>query len=180
MCRFVTATLPAMRTRKRIQRRKRRVGRQLRPLASSSVQRQLTAGEAYFLTTPGHCDCDAPLGWARRSRTTDWDEEARKLTRKGWSAAKAARALAQKREQADVDAQAEARRVDTAMAKWVAFIDAMLGSGQVRALGLLLHHYSGPLDEDIRIRERRPVSMGAALPEILRNLDEDVLYLFHA
>ena len=180
MCRFVTATLPANAPLAALDTLARAHGRQLRPLASPSVQRQLTAGEAYFLTTPGHCDCDAPLGWARRSRTTDWDEEARKLTRKGWSAAKAARALAQKREQADVDAQAEARRIDAEMAKWVVFIDAMLGSGQVRALGLLLHHYSGPLDEDIRIRERRPVSVGAALPAILRNLDEDVLYLFHA
>ncbi|TQM12456.1 hypothetical protein FB548_2390 [Pseudoxanthomonas sp. 3HH-4] len=180
MCRFITATLPATAQIAALDALARAHGKQLRPLANPSVQRHLAPCEAYFLTTLGHCDCDAPLGWARRSRTTDWDEEARKLARKGWSTAKVARALAQKREQAEVDAQVEARRVDTAMAKWVAFIDAVLGSGQVRELGLLLHHYSGPLDEDIRIRERRPVRVGAALPEVLRDLDEDVLYLVHA
>ena len=57
---------------------------------------------------------------------------------------------------------------------------AVLASGHVRELGLVLHQYHGPLDEDVTLRERRRVKVTAALPEVLRDLDEDVLYLFHA
>ena len=42
------------------------------------------------------------------------------------------------------------------------------------------NQYHGPLDEDVTLRERRRVKVTAALPEVLRDLDEDVLYLFHA
>lgn len=180
MCRFVTAVLPASAPIAALDALARAHGRQLRPLASPSVQGQLVAGEAYFLTTLGECDCGGPLGRGRSSQTTDWDEKARRLALKGWSPAKVARALGQKREHADADAGAEARRVDEAMATWVAFIKNMLQPGHVRELGLLLHHYRGPLDEDVTLRERRRVKVTAALPEVLRDLDEDVLYLFHA
>lgn len=180
MCRYVTATLPVTAPLAALDAIARVHGRHLRPLVSPSVQRQLVAGEAYFLTTPDGCDCGGPLGYGRASQTTDWDEKARRLALKGWSPAKVARALGQKREHADADAEAKARRVDEAMAIWVAFIQDMLQSGHVREFGLLLHQYSGPLDEEVDVRERRHVKVTAALPDVLRDLDEDVLYLFHA
>ena len=152
-------------------------GRQFQRLPSPSVEGQLEAGESYFLTTLGHCDCDAPLGQSR-SRGSDEGEEARKLARKGWSAAKVARALAQKRESAEASFQA---RDGEALVRWTDFVHAVLASGYVRELGLVLHQYHGPLDEDVTLRERRRVrGVTAALPEVLRDLDEDVLYLFHA
>lgn len=178
MCRFVTATLPATAPLAALDALARGYGRQFQRLHSPSVERQLGSGEAYFLTTLSHCDCDAPLGQAR-SRRFDADAEARKLARKGWSPAKVARALDQKREHRDADAEAEAQRTEAAIATWVGFIEAVLRSGHVGELGLLHHQYSGPLDEDISVRERRPVKVTAALPEVLRDLDEDVLYLFH-
>ena len=64
--------------------------------------------------------------------------------------------------------------------RWTDFVRAVLASGYVRELGLVLHQYHGPLDEDVTLRERRRVKVTAALPEVLRDLDEDVLYLFHA
>lgn len=151
-------------------------GRQFQRLPSPSVEGQLEAGESYFLTTLGHCDCDAPLGQSR-SRGSDEGEEARKLARKGWSAAKVARALAQKRESAEASFQA---RDGEALVRWTDFVRAVLASGHVRELGLVLHQYHGPLDEDVTLRERRRVKVTAALPEVLRDLDEDVLHLFHA
>lgn len=146
-------------------------GRQFQRLPSPSVEGQLEAGESYFLTTLGHCDCDAPLGQSR-SRGSDEGEEARKLARKGWSAAKVARALAQKRESAEASFQA---RDGEALVRWTDFVRAVLASGYVRELGLVLHQYHGPLDEDVTLRERRRVKVTAALPEVLRDLDEDVL-----
>ena len=146
-------------------------GRQFQRLPSPSVEGQLEAGESYFLTTLGHCDCDARLGQSR-SRGSDEGEEARKLARKGWSAAKVARALAQKRESAEASFQA---RDGEALVRWTDFVRAVLASGHVRELGLVLHQYHGPLDEDVTLRERRRVKVTAALPEVLRDLDEDVL-----
>ena len=146
-------------------------GRQFQRLPSPSVEGQLEAGESYFLTTLGHCDCDAPLGQSR-SRGSDEGEEARKLARKDWSAAKVARALAQKHESAEASFQA---RAGEALVRWTYFVRAVLASGYVRELGLVLHQYHGPLDEDVTLRERRRVKVTAALPEVLRDLDEDVL-----
>jgi hypothetical protein len=176
MCRFVTATLPATAPIAALDAIARSHGRQFRRLPSPSVERQLEAGEAYFLTTLGHCDCDAPLGLAR-ARGPDEGEEARKLARKGWSPAKVARALAQKRESAEASFQT---RDGEALVRWTDFVRAVLAAGHVPELGLLLHHYRGPLDEDVTLGERRRVKVTAGLPEVLRDLEEDVLYLFHA
>jgi hypothetical protein len=175
MCRFVTAVLPATAPIAALDAVARAHDRQFQRLPSPSVERQLEAGESYFLTTLGHCDCDAPLGQSR-SHGFDEGEEARKLARKGWSAAKVARALAQKRERAEASFQA---RDGEALVRWTDFVRAVLASGHVPELGLLLHHYRGPLDEDVTFRERRRVKVTAGLSEVLRDLDEDVLYLFH-
>jgi hypothetical protein len=180
MCRFVTATLPTTAPIAALDTIARMHGRQFRPLTSPSVQTQLAAGEAYFLTTLGECDCGGPLGRGTASQTSNWDEKARKLALKGWSATKVARALGQQRERADAHAEDEARRVDEAMAGWVAFITGVLQSGHASELGLLIHQYSGPLDEEVTVRERRRVKVTAKLSDVLRDLDEDVLYLFHA
>ncbi len=176
MCRFVTATLPATAPIPALDAIARSHGRQFQRLLSPSVEGQLKAGESYFLTTLGHCDCDAPLGQSR-SQGSDEGEEARKLARKGWSPAKVARALAQKRESAEASFLA---RDGEALMRWADFVRAVLASGHVPELGLLLHHFRGPLDEEVSVRERRPVKVTAELPEVLRELDEDVLYLFHA
>lgn len=176
MCRFVTATLPATASIAALDTLARAHGRQFQRLPSPSVEGQLDAGESYFLTTLGHCDCDAPLGQSR-SRGSDSGEEARKLARKGWSPAKVARALAQKRESAEASFQA---RDGETLGRWTDFVRAVVASGHVPELGLLLHQYRGPLDEDVTLRERRRVKVTAALPEVLREMNEDVLYLFHA
>ncbi|KRA51145.1 hypothetical protein ASD77_16165 [Pseudoxanthomonas sp. Root65] len=176
MCRFVTAVLPANAPLPALDALARGYGRQFQRLHNPSVEGQLGAGEAYFLTTLGHCDCDAPLGRAR-SRKSDVDEDARKLARKGWSAAKVARAIAQKRDSAETTFQA---RDGEALARWAGFVSAVVASGHVDEFGLLLHHYAGPLHEDVPLRDRRRVKVSAALLEDLRDLDEDVLYLFHA
>jgi hypothetical protein len=179
MCRYVTAVLPANAPHEALDVLARTHGRRFSRLSSPSVAPQLKSDEAYFLTTLGHCDCDEPVG-ARHAKEQDWDEMARKLARKGWSEGKVARAVAQKREQAEAADGVQRRRADDDLARWVAFVDAVLTSGQVRELGLLLHFYGGGLeDEDVTIRERRRVGVAEDRAALLHGMEQDVLYLFH-
>ncbi|MBD9481021.1 hypothetical protein [Pseudoxanthomonas sp. PXM02] len=156
-------------------------GRRFSRASNRSVMQQLEADEAYFLTTLGHCDCDEPVGALHLGKPEDWDETARKLARKGWSEGKIARAVAQKREQAEAADGVKRRHADDDLARWRAFVDAVLSSGQTDRLGLLLHVYSGTLDDEpVVIRERRPVGRTEDRAGLLYGMEEDVLYLFHA
>ena len=180
MCRFVTAVLPAAAPHEALDALARTYGRRFLRLSSSSVTRQLTPGEACFVTTLGHCDCDEPLGALRRTRD-DGDDMARKLARKGWSENKIARAMAQKREQAIAAHGVQRRRADDDLSRWLAFVDAVLASGQVDRLGLLLHFYRGGVeDEEVTVRERRRVGRDDDRAALLHGMEQDVLYLFHA
>lgn len=144
------------------------------------MTRQLLPDEAYFLTTLGHCDCDEPLG-ARRPMGEDSREMARKLARKGWSDGKIARAIAQKREQAEAADGVQRRRADEGLIRWLAFVDAVLATAQVGELGLLLHFYGGGVeDEAVTVRERRRVGRSEDRAALLHGMEQDVLYLFHA
>lgn len=180
MCRFVTATLPASASVDALDAIARAHGRRFLSLPSSSVAGQLESGEAYFLTTLGHCDCDEPVG-ARRMKGEDWEGLARKLARKGWSEGKVARAVAQKREQAMAADGVQRRRANDDLTRWLAFVDAVLASAQVGELGLLLHFYSGRIeDEAVTVRERRRVGRDEDRAALLHGMEHDVLYLFHA
>lgn len=180
MCRFVTAVLPAHAPHEALDALARLHVRRFAPLLNASVSQQLAPGEAWFLTTLGHCDCDEPLG-ARRTKKADEVERARKLARKGWSDGKIARAIAQKREQAESADGVQRRRADDGLTRWLAFVDAVLASPQVDEVGLLLHFYSGGFeDEPVTIRERRRVGRADDRAALLHGMDEDVLYLFHA
>ena len=180
MCRFVTAPLPATASVDVLDALARAHGRRFLSLFSPAVAGQLVSGEAYFLTTLGHCDCDEPLG-ARRTTQEDWEEMARKLARKGWSAGKVARAVAQRRAQAEAADGVQRRRVDEGLARWLVFVDAVLSSGHADCLGLLLHFYGGTLeDEPVLIRERRRVGRNDDRAALLHGMEHDVLYLFHA
>jgi hypothetical protein len=181
MCRFVTAVLPAAAPHEALDALARRHGRRFSRLSSPSVTRQLAAGEAYFLTTLGHCDCDEPLGARRRKRDDDGEDMVRKLARKGWSDTKIARAMAQKREQAEAADDVQRRRADDGLTRWLAFVDAVLASAQVDELGLVLHFYRGGIeDEEVTVRERRRVGRDDDRAALLHGMEEDVLYLFHA
>lgn len=180
MCRFVTAVLPAAAPHEALDALARTHGRRFLRLSSPSVTRQLAPGEAYFVTTLGHCDCDEPLGALRGMRDVG-EGMARKLVRKGWSENKIARAMAQRSEHAMATDGVRRRRADDDLTRWLAFVDAVLASSQVAELGLLLHFYRGGIaDEEVTVRERRRVGRDEDRATLLHGMEHDVLYLFHA
>ncbi|WP_242164979.1 hypothetical protein [Lysobacter sp. M15] len=180
MCHFITATLPKAADREALNTIARGFGRQFQPLASPAVTTQLPPGAAYFLTTLAHCDCGTVMGSARRTAAlaSDWPAEEAKLLKKGWSRAKAARALEQRREKEALKQEAK-EQADRALAESLeGFVSGVLQSGLTAELGLLLHSYHGPLDEAFRILRHERVPPDAALAEVLPAAEEDVLYLF--
>lgn len=112
------------------------------------------------------------------ARAPDWAAEEHRLLKKGWSQAKVARSLGQRREHWDSDAGKDAQTNVEAMASWVNLIEAVLDSGSTPYLGLLIHFYSGPLDEQVELTGRVDVSRGEAQAEYLGGMKEDMLYVF--
>ena len=172
MCHFVLAALPADADVAALDAVAREHGRRLQPLHHPDFERQWGAQMRVHVTTPGHCDCGTVVGSRLRAGAPDWDAETRKLVRKGWSEAKAARAIAQRREQ-----EAQSASVDT-LAQWIAFIEAMRAQRHVGGFGLMLHPARGALDEPFPICGIREVESDDDLAEVLASMEDDVLYRF--
>ncbi len=180
MCHFITATLPRNAPRDALDLVARRFGRQFQPLASPAISAQLPAGSAYFVTTLAHCDCGTLLGSAHRTaaRAPDWAAEEARLLKKGWSRAKVARALEQRQDNAATKQDAS-EQADRSQSEGIeGFVSAILQSKLTRELGLLLHSYRGPLDEEFNILRHEEVPVDALLSQVLPAVEEDVLYLF--
>lgn len=182
MCHFITATLPENAPHEALDAVARKSGRQFQPLASPAVVAQIPTGSAYFVTTLAHCDCGTILGSARRSaaRAPDWATEEAKLIKKGWSRAKVARAMEQRRGNDALKQEATEQAGRVRHESLEAFVSSILESGLTPELGLLLHSYRGPLDEGFSILRHEQVPVGAVLSKVLPGVEEDVLYVFCA
>ena len=155
MCHYITAVLPKSADHDRLDAIARHHGRQFRPLHSPSIEAQIQPDEQYFLTTAGHCDCGTPLGAVARGHrgAPDWHALERRLIRKGWSKGKVARSISQKQEDHRLAADASAADSRTQLSDWVDFIGAVLATGKVSHLGLLLHMSPGPSATGSSLRE---------------------------
>ena len=182
MCHFITATLPKAAPREALDALARTFGRQFQPMSSPHVTAQLPEQLAYFFTTLGHCDCGTVMGSARQAaeRAPDWDAEAAKLLRRGWSRAKVERSLEQRQAQAALRQEASEEAARSNPESLEGFVTGVLQSGLTPELGLLLHSYHGPLDDQFKIVRHEQVPAGASLAEVLPAAEEDVLYVFRA
>lgn len=178
MCHYITAVLPASANAEALAPIMEKYGRQLRPQPNSSIEEQLRAGERYFFTTRGPCDCGTALGalvGAEKSieqRKEAVEKEEQKLRRKGWSQAKLERWRTQKQGH-----RARPRRSDEPT-EWVALVNDILNSRHTSSFGLLLHWYNGPLEGRIQLSARNVVKLVQVSPELLGRMQEDVLYEF--
>src|SRR5688572_29469897 len=98
MCHFITAALPAGADAEAVASLFKSYRRALEPVDNDWVVAQLPAGDRYFLTTRGYCDCGTSLGSLTRQceAPRSPEDEVRKLKRKGWSEAKIERWRAEK------------------------------------------------------------------------------------
>ena len=181
MCHYVTAVLPAAADVSRLRDIAESHRHALRPLQSPAMQRQLKAGEQYFLTTAGHCDCGTPLGALKaRPRRNDRVVEERKLRLKGWSESKIARALDQHDAHEAKERESARPAVEVGLAEWQSLVSAWLGSGATPYVGLLLHFYDDPIDAGFLLQGREVNGRDGVDASTLGHIMEDVLYEFRA
>ena len=173
MCDFITLIV-ATDDAAALRRVMARHGRAAAPIENASVAAVLAAGERQYLTTAGHCDCGTVLGRHDADEDPDAQEaaEAARLARKGWSAAKIARALEGRRKAAD-----RPRPSLDSIAFWAAVVEDVLASLKLRRVGLLVHSYSGGLAEE-RFDVTRREAPRATREEAVASLRPDEVLVF--
>ena len=99
MCHFVTLIVPTD-DADAVGAIMKRHGRAADPIDNPSIRKVLKVGERQFLTTSGHCDCGTVLA-PRHETAASFEEKlakhAARLKRKGWSEAKIARTIEDRR-----------------------------------------------------------------------------------
>ena len=180
MCHFISAVLPPSADIAALTAVAEKHGRGLRSLNNPSVRKELKTGEKYFLTTVGHCDCGTPLGAHAASATDDTHAQIRKLRAKGWSETKIARWGEQRSEHQAQKAATARSASETGIAQWQGFLSEALARSDTPYLCLLIHMYSGALDDDIELSDRQAVKLRDADTAFLDTMSEDVLYEFRA
>lgn len=177
MCRFITLTAPASEVTA-LEAVMRRHGRRAQPMDNPSVRKLMLDGERQYLTTAGHCDCGTVLGVAAATpdeREDDLAREAAQLTRKGWSAAKIARSLDDRRR---AEARPKGRDGPDSLDLWTEVFADLRDSLKLPYAGLLVHAYRGGFENEILSATRRAVGRGTPDPEGLAALAEDEVTIF--
>lgn len=139
MCTFITLFLPALFSHAEAAAIMESSGRRLFAQDSPSLLAATGPGWQPWLSA-GHCDCGTALASSHGER--EWKGDAERWRKKGWSAAKIARALAEQRARQERDQQ---ERRDDALVdagQWLQRIDALLQAGAAR-IGLLVRDYDG-------------------------------------
>lgn len=139
MCTFITVFLPTSLPRVEAAAIMERSGRRLFAQNSPSLQAAVGPGWQPWLSA-AHCDCGTALASARAE--PEWEGDAERWRKKGWSETKIARALAEQLARHEQNQQV--RRVEAVgdVGQWLQRIDALLQSGAAR-IGLLVRDYDG-------------------------------------
>ena len=154
----------------------RRHGRRAKAISNASIGGALVSGETQFLTTVGHCDCGTALAPTVIDRAGKRTEQIAKLAKKGWSKAKIDRWLS---DSAKADDRADERRhanTPDSVGLWSGIIADLLATPGIKHAGLLLHFYSGDVEDEViePIRETAPIRDFEAR---LANIREDQLLM---
>jgi hypothetical protein len=153
MCLFITLIVPsgdAAAVRAVMERH----GRAACPIHNPSVCGVMHIGEHQYLTTRGHCDCATVL--ARPNDAAERLEEklakeATRMRRKGWSEAKVARAIEDRR---GADGRPKARFTDS-LDFWSAVLHDLGEELSLPYAGLFLGSYSGGVATELMEVTRR-------------------------
>lgn len=136
------------------------------PVENASISEKIGKNRLHFKPTLTDCDCGTTLGGmnTRNSyKPETLEKQAAAHRKKGWSAGKVARWLAEKKSaQARIESATLAQQADWALteSEWREAIGRLLSSGLVKEFGLLLHWYTGPLSGRLELAEIRNQKLG--------------------
>jgi hypothetical protein len=176
MCYFITLIAPSddMATIGAIMKRH---GRAATLIENHSLRKVMRENERQYLTTRSHCDCGTVLALnhnpAEKFEIELVKEQAR-LKRKGWSAAKIARALDDLRKS---DAKPKHLSPDS-LELWDAALHELVGAMKLAYAGLFVRSYSGAIDTEAFIASRRDVPKDAPWLAALATLNDNEITIF--
>jgi hypothetical protein len=185
MCLYITATLPREAKLNCVAPIFNSYKLSFEVISNPYVLKQLHPGDVYISTTSSHCDCGSALG-SLSKRGSDapesYEDELKKLRRKGWSEAKIRRWLEQKEQTKETHIRRDEARAgsETPVAQyWVDFISAVLNSQCTDRVGILLHFYHMDVEgERIKILSNKRVKLEYLTPRLLMEMEYDVIYEF--
>lgn len=176
MCHYITLVAPTSDTA-RVRELMEEFGRTATPVTNASVGKVMLVGEHQFLTNTADCDCGTVLGRGLPEDQFEDDQkaEAARLTRKGWSPTKIARALADRQKAAERESS-EPDSLDL----WAEVLTALRQRLGLTSAGLLVHGYRGSIEEEAFDAVRKDIAATADLRLVLGELREDELHIFRA
>ena len=187
MCHFITVTLPKDADLKRSKEIFKLHHLGFKEIENASVREYLETDDIYILTTTGMCDCGTVLASQKNDSFDDFDfqkyleKSIEKLKAKGWSDAK----ILRWKKEADLNAEKSKREEEQSQEysvkraeDWTNFIDEILNSKSTKRIGILIHEYSGGLDNRIKILGKETIKLKNLTPQFLVEMREDVIYDF--
>lgn len=189
MCHFITATLPKDADLKKAEQIFKSHHLGFTEIENLSVAEHLEKGDVYILTTKGMCDCGAVLA-SHNPEDYQFDETQvqkykdkaiEKLKAKGWSDTKIRRWQKEVELNAEKDKLEEEQAHEYQMTRtddWINFIQNILTSKATKRIGILVHEYSGGLDNRIKILGKEKIQLKNLTPKFLVEMNEDIIYDF--
>lgn len=131
----------------------KRHDRRAAPYENASLRKALLPGERSYVTTNGHCDCGTVLGAKPDDLEARMRRERRHLERLGWSAAKIARAIEDKRRAA----QKSGRPGIDSIELWAAIARDLLDHRPIGQIGFFVHTYRHDVEtEEMKVSRHAP------------------------
>jgi hypothetical protein len=145
-------------------------------VTGSSAQSRDTS----VLVTRSYCDCGTPIGSRSRvGQRHDPERTLRDLRKRGWSEAKIARSLAQKRDAGERRDARRAAAITAGLSDWVTFLKGAPAHGHLKSIGIFYREDGEWLSaKDLKEGRRETSSLTALEPDVLAHLSERVLLEF--
>jgi len=186
MCYYITATLPNEVNLEELNSYFDKFNMDFSPINNDNVKSQLRPNELYLRATKSYCDCDTVLGYQNPSQEYDKllkSKKVRALKKKKWSEEKIDIWIKNKisSKQHKTVPRKTPMEIHQEIDNWMIFLHTLLNMAKIERIGLLKHWYiTGLVSEEIRIKKTETIRSIEINPDLLLNLEEDVLYEFFA
>ncbi|MBN1512807.1 MAG: hypothetical protein JXB13_12405 [Phycisphaerae bacterium] len=188
MCYFMTVAVPAETPEHQLRALLQEHGKTFESLRDSVAVSNLFDDPVHYgSTTRDHCDCGTVVGSRARAegqpdpteQEREIEKQIRKYKRKGWRDGRSQEWACRRRQTMSAANEAARKNALIAADAWVQLLRALAGLSADGRVWLLLHSYSGDLNQEhVQLRRRQTVQIADATPELILCVEEDVLYEF--
>ncbi len=184
LCYYITATLPNEVNLEELKSYFDKFDMDFSPINNDNVKSQLKPNELYLRATKNYCDCDTVLGSQNRSQEYKKllkSKKIRTLKNKKWSEEQIHNWIKNKisSKQHKTALRKTPMEIYQEIDNWMNFLHTLLNMAKIKRIGLLKHWYrAGLISEEIIIKKTESIKSKEITPDLLLNLEEDVLYEF--